>query len=151
MSRERTCLIKSLKKHFVPALIEQGFTEETRELPDPVSRKYQMAFPLRRMVRVNAEHVEWIQVQLNSYGRPIFRITAGRKKAGKNIAYFEMYEFPRWWVIDWAWFKPCRWRFRSPQQSDFDALVIRIIGYIPELSHALREDQIGPHMRRVML
>jgi hypothetical protein len=36
-------------------------------------------------------------------------------------------------------------------QADYDKLVLRVAGFLPELELALREGNLGPHMRRIVI
>jgi hypothetical protein len=58
-----------------------------------------------------------------------------------------MYACPRWFRFFSLWL----YYLRSPKQADYDKLALRVAGFVPELELALREDRLGPHMRRLVL
>jgi hypothetical protein len=58
----------------------------------------------------------------------------------------EMYACPRWFKFFSLWL----YYLRSPKQADYDKLALRVAGIVPELELALREDRLGPHMRRLV-
>jgi hypothetical protein len=62
-----------------------------------------------------------------------------------------MYASPRWWAWGWGWFSLRFWLFRKPVQAEYDELALRVAGFLPEIDLALREDRLGPHMRRVVI
>jgi hypothetical protein len=43
------------------------------------------------------------------------------------------------------------WLYRSPVEGDYEKRALRVAGVVPELELALREGQMGPHMRQVMI
>jgi hypothetical protein len=50
-----------------------------------------------------------------------------------------------------AWFSLPLWWFRSPTQTDYDKLALRVVDLLPEVDAALREGKLGPHMRRMVM
>ena len=46
---------------------------------------------------------------------------------------------------------PAFWRFRTPVQSDYDKLALRVACLLPEVELALREGKLGPHMRKIVI
>jgi hypothetical protein len=108
--------------------------------------------------------VDQVEIQFSTYGRAAFRINAcavpqggmmtygGHKTAEECLALgvhdLEMYAFPRWFVF-FGLFSQGLWRFRSPAQSDYDKLALRVARLLPELELALREVKFGPHVRRL--
>jgi len=73
--------------------------------------------------------------------------TAGQLDAGGLHDHFEMYASTRWR----RWFSLSFWRFRTPVQSDYYRLVLRVATFLPEIELALREDKLGPHMRKIAI
>ena len=54
----------------------------------------------------------------------------------------------RWWR---SWFSVRKWPHQSPTPDAYEKLAMRVAGLVPELEVALREGQLGPHMRRVVI
>jgi len=50
-----------------------------------------------------------------------------------------------------AWFSVWRWPHQSIAQRDYEGIVLKAAGFLPELELALREGKLGPHMRRVVI
>jgi hypothetical protein len=50
-----------------------------------------------------------------------------------------------------AWFSVWHWPYRSPTQSDYDKLALRVAGLVPEVELTLREGKLGAHMRKVAI
>jgi len=73
--------------------------------------------------------------------------TADQLQAGGLHDHFVMYAYPK----SQTWFSLWFWRFRTPVQSDYDKLVLRVTGFLPEVDLALREGKLGPHMRHVVI
>jgi len=59
---------------------------------------------------------------------------------------FEMYASQRWRM----WFSLRFWRFRTPTQSGYDKLALRVAGLLPEVELALRKGKLGPRMRKIV-
>jgi hypothetical protein len=60
---------------------------------------------------------------------------------------FEMYASPFWR----SWFSVKYWPGQLPVRQDYENLVRRVASYIPEIEAALSENELGPHMRRVVV
>jgi hypothetical protein len=108
--------------------------------------------------------LDLVEIQLMTYRRAAFLINAGvvPKRGIKTLTgrwpaeeisvgwldeSFVMYESPRWR----SWFSMWFWRFRTPVQSDYNKLSLRVAGYLQEIELALREGKLGPHMQKVVI
>jgi hypothetical protein len=171
VNQARKCLIESLRTHFLPSLIERGFSLAQLDVQrPPADRRYVQAFPLGRLIRARESGVDQVSIQFATYGRNAFRINAGVVPPKVIIAthiklpavagfvasglseHFEMYASPNLWAwFTWGWFSARHWPFRSSVQRDYEKLASRVAGYVPELELALSEGKLGPHMRRMLL
>ena len=167
--RHRKFLLESVRNHILPILIERGFVAVQQTYEDPVDREFVRAFPLGFLRRARPDGgVDLVEIQFTSYGGAAFRINVGvAPKEGMMTVtghwpaekicvgwlneFFEMYASPRWWAWGWAWFSLRFWGLRKPVQAEYDELALRVAGYLPEIDLALREDRLGPHMRRVVI
>ena len=169
-AKERRWLIESLQRHLLPSLVQHGFELAPSEtLAAPVDRRYVRAFPLGNLVRVRESRVDRVSIQFATQDRNAFRINA-RVDPPKEIMnhkgippvpgylarglseHFEMYASPKFWAwFTWGWFSVRLSPFRTPGQSDYEKLAVRVAGFEQELELALREGRLGPHMRRVFL
>jgi hypothetical protein len=165
VKQARNWLVQSLQAHLLPLLIRQGFAVAPLVHRGPVDREFVLTLPLGRMRRVRKEGgLDLIQIEFARYRRAAFRITAGVAPkdglmtftghwAAEDLyvdwlnEYFAMYACPR----RRAWFSVWHWPHRSPVQADYDKLVLRVAGFLPELELALREGNLGPHMRRIVI
>jgi hypothetical protein len=143
-------------------LIKQGFEVAPLAQREPIDREFVLALPLGRLRRTREGEVDLVEIDFAKHRRPAFRINVGvAPKAGLMTftghwpaddlyvewlnEFFIMYACPRWRI----WFSLRFWSLRSPVQDDYDKLVLRVAGLVPELESALREGRLGPHMRRV--
>ena len=165
----RKLLLESVRTHILPILIQRGFVAAPHTDRDPVDREFVQAFPLGFLRRARPDGgVDLVEIQFASYGGAAFRINAGvAPKEGMMTLTghwpageicvgwlnesFEMCPSPRWWAWGWGWFSLRFWLFRKPVQAEYDELALRVAGYLPEIDLALREDRLGPHMRRVVI
>lgn len=162
--RRRDLLEECVRTHVVPALIERGFEPAPRADTGPVDRKSVGSFPSwGRLIRVREPIVDQVEIQFSTYGRAAFRINAcavpkkgmmtdgGHHTAEECLAYgahdLEMLAWPRWFIF-FSLFSQGLWRLRSPVQSDYEKVALRVAALLPELESALREGKLGPHMRR---
>lgn len=164
LREHKDLLLQSVQTHVLPVFIQQGFSVNPRAHSDPVIRKSADTFPFElRRVRPDGR-VDLVEIQFMTYQRAAFRINAGvAPKEGMMTVtghwpaekvcihwlseFFEMYASSRWR----SWFSLWFWRLRTPRQSDYDKLAVRVAGFLPEVELALREYKLGPHMRRVVV
>lgn len=156
--------MRSIQVHLLPVLINQGFEVAPRVRRGPTDRESELSFPLEPLIRARGAGVDLIEIQFAPYRRAAFRINAGvAPKEGMMTLtghwraeevcvhwlnqFFEMYASPRWRT----WFSLRFWRFRTPAQSDYDKLTLRVAGFLPEVELALCEGKLGPHMRSVVI
>lgn len=169
-AEERRWLIRSLQRHLLPSFVQQGFELAPSEaLAAPHDRRYARAFPLDKLVRARESRVDCVSIQFATHDRNAFRINA-RVDPPKEVMnhkgippaqgysarglseHFEMHASPKLWAwFTWGWFSVRHNPFRTPVQSDYEKLAIRVAGFQHELELALREGRLGPHMRRVFL
>ena len=162
--KDRDLLLESVRSHILPVFIQQGFIVSPRRHRDPVDRKSMDIFPLGEMRRARPDGgVDLVEIQFKTYKRPAFRInatavpkegmmtagghrTAEQLEAGGLHDHFEMYASPRWWI----WFSLPFWWLRSPKQSAYEKLALRVASFLSEIDLALRERKLGPHMRPIL-
>ena len=173
----REWLTQSVRTHLVPALAKQGFEVTPLIHRTPVDREFDLSFPgWGRLIRVREPGVDLVEIQLATHRRAAFRINAGVAPRGglmtltgyrpaEEVAvhwlneHFETHARP--WLRPGlramgleplgAWFSLWHWPCRSPTQSDYDKLALRVAGLLPEVDLALREGKLGPHMRRIVI
>jgi hypothetical protein len=149
----------------LPIFIQQGFAATPRVHSGPVDRKSADIFPFDLLRRTRLDGgVDLVEIQFMTYQRAAFRInacavpkegmmtlgghrTAEQLDAGGLHDHFEMYASPRWR----RWFSLRFWRFRTPVQSDYDRLALRVATFLPEIELALREDKLGPHVCKIAI
>jgi hypothetical protein len=164
LRKHKDLLLQSVQTHILPVFVQHGFsvTPGTRRGPDDRKSADTFPFELRR-ARPDGG-VDLVEIQFMTYQRAAFRINAGMApregmmtvtghRSAEEVCvhwlneFFEMYASSRWR----SWFSLWLWRFRTPVQSDYDKLALRVAGFLPEVELALREGKLGPHMRRVMI
>lgn len=160
----RSLLIQSIRAHLLPTFAKQGFEPAPAHQRGPTDRESEMSFPLGHIIRARGGGVDSVEIQFAPYRRPAFRINAGIvPKEGMTTMtgdwpaeevcvhwlseFFEMYASAHWRT----WFSLRFWRFRTPVQSSYDKLALRVAGFSSEIEAALREGSLGPHMRRVRI
>jgi hypothetical protein len=163
--RKRTDLLReSVRTHILPVFIQQGFAVIPRIRNGPVDRKSVDIFPFGEMRRARPDGgVDLVEIQFMTYSRAAFRInatavpkegmmtagghrTAEELEAGGLHDHFEMYASPRWWI----WFSLRFWWFRSPVRSEYEKLALRVASFLPEIDLALRDGELGPHMKHIV-
>jgi hypothetical protein len=165
LRRHRDLLLKSVRIHILPVFIQQGFATTPRAHSGPVDRRSADIFPFDLLRRTQLDGgVDLVEIQFMTYQRAAFRInacavpkegmmtlgghrTAEQLGAGGLHDHFEMYASARWR----RWFSLRFWRFRTPVQSDYDRLALRVATFLPEVELALREDKLGPHVRKIAI
>ena len=165
LRKHKHLLLQSVQTHILPVFIRRGFSVAPRIRRSPVDRESADSFPFElRRARTDTRGVDLVEIQFLTYHRAAFRINAGvAPKDGMMTVtghwpaedvcvhwlneYFEMYASPRWR----SWFSLWFWRFRTPVQSDYDALASRVAGFLSEVDLALCDGKLGPHMRRVVI
>jgi hypothetical protein len=162
LRKHRDLLVESLRTHLLPVFIQQGFAFAVRAHKVPSDRKSVGTFPFEPLRRASPDGgVDQVEIELRTYGRAAFRINAcavpkdgmttlgGHRTAEECLVHgihdLEMYAYPRWFKFFSLWL----YYLRSPKQADYNKLALRVVGFVPELELALREDRLGPHMRRL--
>src|SRR5260370_1611580 len=177
LRKNRELLIESVRRHVLPAIIEQGFTVAPRRVQQGrVDRKSVVIYPFEQMQRARPDAgVDLVGIQFMTYQRAAFRINAcavpkegmmtagGHKTAEECIALgvHDLETHARPWLRSVLkalgleplapWFSLPLWSFSSPQQSDYDQLAFRVVGLLPEVDASLREGELGPHIRRLVI
>src|SRR5215472_2483378 len=176
LKKHRDFLLHSIRMHLLPAFIQQRFTPDPAPVEGaPVDRKYKGTFPFElRRVRPDGG-VDLVEIQFKTYHRAAFRInvcavpkegmiTLGGHRTVEDLHasglhdHFETHARP--WLRPLLralgleplgeWFSLWLWYLRYPKQADYDRLVLRVAGVLPELELALREGKLGPHVRRIV-
>ncbi len=158
----RRWLIDSLRKNLLPVLLEQGFVVAPLVHRGPIDRELVLQLPLGRLRRPRGDSIDLIEIELAPYPRPAFRISAGAAPK-EGVATFT----GRWAAEDtyvgWlnesfqmtpgarvrTYFSKRHWPWQTRVQSDYEQLVLHVVGFVPELELALREGRLGPHVRRI--
>jgi hypothetical protein len=177
LRKHRELLLESVRQHVLPAIIQQGFTVAPHRVQQgPVDRKSVGIYPFEQMQRARPDGgVDLVGIQFMTYQRAAFRINAcavpkqgmmtagGHKTTEECIALgvHDLETHARPWLRPFlkalrleplgAWFSLPFWWFRSPKQTDYDKLALRVVGLLPEVDAALREGELGPHMRRMVM
>ena len=165
----RRWLLASLRKHLLPAFIDRGFLVSPLVhggpvVVQPLDREYLLQQPLGRLLRRREDTVDHITIELAPHSRPAFRLSAGVAPK-KGVATFTGRLAPEDVDVSWldVWFQMTPgarvatyfsvryWPWQAPVAADYDSLVLRVVGFLPELEAALREDRAGPHTRRIAL
>ena len=165
LRKHKDLLLQSVQTRILPVFVQQGFSVAPPVHNSPIDRKSADTFPFGlRRARPDARGVDLVEIQFMTYQRAAFRINAcavpkegmmtvgGHRsvdelEAGGLHDHFEMYDSPRWW----RWFSLWFWRFRTPEKSDYDKLVRRVAGYLPEIELALHDGKLGPHIRKIVI
>lgn len=176
LREHKDLLVQSVRAHILPVFIQHGFSVAPRVRSGSGERKSADTFPFElRRARPDGG-VDLVEIQFMTYQRAVFRINAGvAPKEGMMTVtghrpaeevcvhwlneYFETRARP--WLRPGlralglepigGWLSLGFWRFRTPAQSDYDKLALRVAGFLPEVELALREGKLGPHMRRVVI
>lgn len=130
--------------------------------PEESRSELRTAFPFGRLRREGTEGLEMVEIQLEKYGRPAFRLVfgvappSGISTALGHVAqqdiwapyldeYYVLYRRP----LLRKWFSVWHWPGRSVNESDYDELVKSVVELIPEVEQALKNGKRGPHVRQV--
>ena len=174
VKKHKELLVESLGKYLVPALTRKGFQCDARQI-EPDGSKNVGTFPFQQLRRPRPDGgVDLVEIQFKTYGRPAFRINAcavpkgglptimGHRGPNELFAgglhnHFETHARP--WLRPLLrpvgleplgeWFSLALWRWRKPTRAAYEGLALRVIPLIDEVDAALREDNVGPHVRRV--
>jgi hypothetical protein len=177
LRKHKDLLVESVRTHLLSAFIQRGFTVASLIRDKPTDRKSTGTFPFGQLRRTRPDGgVDMVEIQFSTYQRAAFRINAGvAPKDGlvtltghrpvEEVAvhwlneYFETHARP--WLRPGLrtlgleplgeWFSLPFWRLRSPKQAEYDTLVVRVAGLVPEIELALSEGKSGPHIRKVVI
>lgn len=165
LGKHRDLLLQSVRTHILSVFVQQGYAVAQLVRTSPVDRKSADAFPFGVLRRNRPDGgVDLVEIQFMTYQRAAFRInvcavpkggmmtlgghrTAEELRGGGLHDHFEMYASPRLR----KWFSLVCWRLRTPVQSDYDKLALRVAAFLPEVELALREGKGGPHMRKIVI
>src|SRR5215475_5784822 len=165
LRKHRDLLLESVRIHILPVFIQRGFSITPQAHSGPFDRKSVNTFPFGLLRRARPDGgLDLVEIQFMTHQRAAFRINAcavpregmmtlgGHRAAGELQAgglhdHFEMYASSRWRV----WFSLLFWRLRTPIQSDYDRLALRVAGLLPEIEVALSAGKSGPHIRRITM
>jgi hypothetical protein len=147
----------------LPALIERRFVVAPLVLDEPYDRELLVQQPLGRLLRPRADGVDHVQIELAPYTRPAFRLSAGVAPKEGVVGAFgpvaaedvcpswlkEFFEMTPGARVT-TYFSVRRWPWQpAPIEPDYEQLVLRVVGLLPELEAALREGRLGPNTRRI--
>jgi hypothetical protein len=169
--------MESVRTLLLPAFIARGFAIGPRVDGETTERKSLNTFPFGLLRRPGADGgVDLVEIQFSTYQRAAFRInacpvpkdgmmtaagprTAEDFEAGGLHDHFETHARPwlrpslralgleplgQWFSL---WFR-C---LRSPKQTAYDKLALRVAGIVPEIELALSEGKLGPHILRIVM
>ena len=164
----RALLVESIRSQLVPAILQMGF----EVAPPRGDNGYLQDFPpWGRFRRRRDPVVDLLEIQFSSHGRSKFRIQAGvAPRQGVDIwvghrsiddlgvheleTWFETHAQGRWRPLLRAlrveplaaWFS-----MRSSDEGAIENLLRKVQRILPEMDLALREGNLGSHIRRVDL
>jgi len=161
IDRER--LIDAVRKHLLPLFQQQGFSVAPLVSRGPADPDLARTLPLGRLRRIHASGVDLVEIDF-ARDKNAFRVLAGVAPVGgvqtftgrwpaEDVYvgwldnYFEMYASPKWR----RWFSVRRWPWQAPAQDDYENLAREVGGLVSEVDVALRDGQVGAHMRRVVM
>jgi hypothetical protein len=170
VKKQRRWLIEAIRKRLLPEFGRRGFELVPIAKDRPTDRELIVNFPFGTLRRPVTNGFELVDIQLGAHGDAAFRLLAGFSPQGGMDTFnghfaaedvligwldefFEVYERPRLWAYfpSLAYFSVRRWRSSRITPEDYDHLVDRVAGLIPEIETALKDDTCGPHVRRVRI
>jgi hypothetical protein len=154
-----------LKKHIeailIPALQDMGFEWHKQGTAKEVGREIVLGLPWGSMRRRNEKTMDIVEIWLGKRDRSFFMLNAGTCSLegvqdyllGKHYSAEEIYTGG----LEESWAMVSRFslngnfgiRFkwlRNVTEADYEKLVRRVAGYLPEIEDALASGKIGPHM-----
>lgn len=148
----------------IPSLQEMGFEWRKQGTAKEVGREIVLGLPFGEMRRRRGDVVDIVQISLRKRDRSFFKIHAGscpiegarEYLRGRHVQLNEMkvdYLEKSWTLKP----NPRSFRFfgfrfkwlRNLTQADYERLVRRVAGYVPEIEDALLSGKAGPHMHFV--
>jgi len=159
----RSWLRSNIDKLLVPALEQRGFARVRLSAADARS---EMAFltPHGSFRRPGPQGLETIEIHFARYGAAVFRLDFGILPPG-GVSYshasgsghiaqedmctgavevsYVLLPWPRLWIE----FRVCRWPGRTVVESDYEKLVGKVVGLIPEIERVFKDGKCGPHVR----
>ena len=168
----RSWLRSNIDKLLVPALEQRGFARARLSAADARS---EMAFltPHGSFRRRGSQGIETIEIHFDRYDRAVFGITFGTVPPG-GVSYshaggsghvapkdlpvaalevsYSLLPRPRPWgeFYLWRWpgeFRVRRWPGRTVVEPDYQKLVAKAVGLIPEIERVFKDGRCGPHVR----
>ena len=162
----RQLLIHAIRVKLLPEFANRGF--ETDALPEPrigpMDRRLLVEMRFGRFRRTGPRGIELVEIQLAPRAQAAFRLNIGVAPAdgidtfaghvaaedilvGWLREYYALYQCPLFRV----WFSVRRWPWREVKATDYEGLVERVVGLMPEVELALREGTQGRHIRLVQI
>lgn len=160
VSQQRRWLIDSIESLLLPELERHGF----RRVPlTPIEARGEIrfAFPFGRLRREGPGGFELVEIQLDKYGAADFRLNLGVAPPGGiehevtgrvpqediRVHYLDhSYEMSEaGWRKKWFSVRPLPWS--EPSKSDYDELVRKVVGWLPEIEALFGEGKVGEHIR----
>lgn len=160
---EKQWLRQAIQIYLLPEFKAKGFKVIPLSAEDARSREFRVAFPFGQLRRIAPQGFEIIEIQLDKPGRAAFRINFGiapnegiEHAIGGHIPqekiavhylehYYEVYQCR----MLMRWFSLSHWPWRTIEQSDYEKLVQKVVGLIPEMEEALVSGKCGSHIREV--
>lgn len=162
--QRRKWLLESIESLLLPELEGRGF-RRVPLTPEEARSEVRIAFPFGRLRREGPRGFELVEIQLDKYGSPVFRLNLGvvpfdgveHKLVGRIppedvwVHYldhtYEMYQ------VRWRrkWFSAGRLPRSDVSEADYQALVRRVMSLIPEIEALFWDGKLGRHIREIRL
>lgn len=160
--QRRKWLLESIESLLLPELERRGF-QRVPLTPEEARGELRIAFPFGRLRREGPRGFELVEIQLDKYGSPVFRLNLGvvpfdgveHKLVGRIppedvwLHYlghtYEMYQ------VRWRrkWFSARRLPWSDVSKADYQDLVGRVVSLIPEIEALFRDGELGKHLREI--
>jgi hypothetical protein len=129
---------------------------------DARSPEIKSAFPFGRLRRPAPSGLEIVEIQLEKRGAHAFRLNFGIAPAGgiEHVAghvaqediwvhYLDRSYAAYQWPAFRRWFSVWHWPGAAVSEADYEKLVDSVVKLIPEVERALRDGELGPHIKRI--
>ncbi len=128
------------------------------ELSDAEKRsELRTAYPFGRLFRIRGAGFDLVDIELERFGKPAFRIGAGVLPKGDGASPVDvwagalptLFTFGDQVPFIGGWFSLWHWPGRTITPTDIESLVVRVSSVVvPEIEMALREGRCGRHARK---
>ena len=161
--QHRRWLKESLESRLMPELNRRGF-EPVPPAPGETRGEIGRGFPFGTIRRKGSRGYELVEIQLDGYSPPAFRLNLGVVPPGgfehevtgwiaeddARVHYlrvfYEMYEVA--WRAKWFAVRHPPWSQTEATKSDYDALVLKAVGHLHEIDDLFSKGKVGKHIRK---